>query len=154
MRGGEPNWPGADDRNFVRQRRLFFYGVGLEIFGFGAVAFSQEALERANLDWFVDFTAAAGAFTGMGANASADAGQGIGIAREAVSFFKPAFRNQRHVTPGIGVRRTSHHAGKIGIQPIPAYRFVLKPLLHDVLAPALGFSGTAEAVPHTSLTAV
>src|SRR5689334_1624429 len=101
----------------------------------------KKTLERADLNWLVDFAAAAGALTRMSANAPADAGQGIGIAREAIGFFEPSFRNQRDVPSGVGVGRAGHHAGKVGVQPIPAYRFVFKTPLHDVLAPALGLAG-------------
>src|ERR1700740_237714 len=101
------------------------------------MALREEAFECADLNWFVDFDAAARAFARMSAYASADAGQGVGIAREAVGFFKPSFRNQRDVPPGIGVGRAGHHAGKVGVQPVPAHRLVLKTLLHDVSS--LGF---------------
>ncbi len=60
----------------------------------------------------------------MSADASADAGQRVGIAGEAVSFLKTAFRNQRNVPPGIGMSGTSHHAGEIGIEPVPIHRFI------------------------------
>ena len=45
--------------------------------------------------------------------------QRIGVARETIGFFEAPFRNQRHIAAGIGVRRTSHHAGEVGVQPIP-----------------------------------
>ena len=99
------------------------------------MALSKKAFERANLNWLIDFTAAAGALTRMRPDTSADAGQGIGIAREAVSFLKPAFRNQRHVASGIRMSRAGHHAREVRVQPIPIHRFVFKTFLHDVSSP-------------------
>ena len=73
----------------------------------------------------------------MRADASANAGQGIGIARQSIGFFEPSFRNQPDVASGVGVRRASHHAGKVGVAANPHRPFVFESLQHDDFRAAL-----------------
>src|SRR5450631_4613769 len=67
----------------------------------------------------------------MSTNPAADARQRVGIAGKLVSFLKASLRNERYITPRVGVRRTSHHAGKVGVQPIPVDFFVFVPFQQD-----------------------
>jgi hypothetical protein len=67
----------------------------------------------------------------MSTDPAADARQWIRIAGKLVGFLKSAFRNERDITSSVGVRRTSHHAGKIGVQPIPIDFFVFVPFQQD-----------------------
>ena len=85
----------------------------------GPVPLGQEALESANGDRPIDLTSSARGFARMCANASANARHGIGIARKAIRVFELTFRNQRDVAAGIGVCGARHHAGEVGIQPLP-----------------------------------
>src|SRR5579875_732374 len=97
----------------------------------GTVAFRQESLQRANGNRTVDLPAPACGFTGVRADTPADAGHRIGIAGEAVGFFEAPFRDQRYVPPSVGVRRTSHHAGEVGVQPLPINLFLSEAQLHS-----------------------
>jgi hypothetical protein len=67
----------------------------------------------------------------MGANPAADTRQRIRIAGKLVSFFKSPFRNEFDVPACVRVGRTSHHAGKVGVQPIPVHFLVFEALQHD-----------------------
>jgi hypothetical protein len=67
----------------------------------------------------------------MGANPAADTRQRIGIAGKFVSFLKSPFRNERDVPARIGVGWTRHHAGKVGVQPIPVHCLFFEALQHD-----------------------
>ena len=66
----------------------------------------------------------------MRAHASADAGQRIRIARQAIGFLESSLGNQADIASGIGVRRASHHAGKVRVQPIPVDLLVFESLQH------------------------
>ena len=142
MRGRKAYRAGPDHGNPVGQRGLLLNRRRLEVFRFRTVPLRQKAFECADLNWFVDLAAPTGALTRMSADSPADAGQGIGIASEAVCFLKPAFRDQCYVAPGISVGRARHHAGKVCVQPIPVHRLVLKTFLHDVFVSLkLGLAG-------------
>ncbi len=90
----------------------------------------KETLERADGDRAIDVSTAAGGFTGVSTNSAADARQRVRIAGNFVRFFKPPVRNKRDVPARIGVGWTSHHAGKIGVQPIPVNSLVFEPFQH------------------------
>jgi len=95
------------------------------------VPFRQKALESTDCNWAIDISTATGSFTRMRTDSAADARQRVGIAGELVSFLKSAFRNERDVASCVGVGWTSHHAGKVGVQPIPVYFLVFEPLQQD-----------------------
>jgi len=95
------------------------------------VPLRQKALESPYCDGAIDISTAAGSFTGMSTNPAADARQRVGIAGKLVSFLKSTFRNKRDVTASVSVRRTSHHAGEVGVQPIPVDFFFFEPFQHD-----------------------
>ncbi len=124
------NAPGPDDGHLPRQLSLLLYGARFEVLRFRTISCGQKALQRPNLDWFVDGPAPARGLTGMGANPPADAGHRVGIAGKTISLFKAALGDERHVAAGVGMGRTGHHAGKVGIQPIPINRFVEEPCSH------------------------
>jgi hypothetical protein len=67
----------------------------------------------------------------MSADAPANAGQRVRPARVPVGLFESPFGNQSNVPPGISVRRTSHHAGEVGVQPILIHLLHLKTHLHE-----------------------
>jgi hypothetical protein len=54
----------------------------------------------------------------MRTHAAADARQRVGIAGKLVCFLKSPFGYERYVTARVGVGGASHHARKVGIQPI------------------------------------
>src|SRR5208337_4667296 len=85
----------------------------------GTVPLGQEAFQGANGDRPVDFASPACCLTRVGADAPADACHRIWIARITVRLFEAALGNQRYISSCVGVRRTSHHAREIGIQPLP-----------------------------------
>src|SRR5277367_5586805 len=66
----------------------------------------------------------------MRAHTSADAGQRIGIASDAIGLFETALGNQADIASGIGVRRAGHHAGEVRVQPTPIDLFILISLQH------------------------
>src|SRR5208337_122396 len=94
------------------------------------VSLGEEALERADRDRLIDLAAAARRLAGMSADASADAGHWIGPARIAICLFKLTLCNELNIAAGIGVRGTGHHAGEVGVQPIPVNFLVDKALQH------------------------
>lgn len=83
--------------------------------GLGAVALREKTLESPYRDGAIDIPATSGGFTGMSTNPAADTRERIRIAGKLVSFLKAPFRNERNVTPRVGVGGASHHAGKVGI---------------------------------------
>ena len=100
-------------------------------FDFSAVPLRQKALERPYCDGAIDIPAATGSLTGMRANPAADACQRVGIAGKLVSFLKSPFRDERDIPARVRVGWTSHHAGEVGVQPIPVHFFVLEPFQQD-----------------------
>src|ERR1035438_294129 len=70
----------------------------------------------------------------MSTDPSADAGHGIWLACNAIGLFKLALCNELDIASGIGVRGTGHHAGKVGVQPIPVNLFIDKALQHAGLS--------------------
>jgi len=97
------------------------------------VPLGEKAFECADLNRTINLASPAGCLARMSADASADAGQWVGIPRESVSFLETAFRDQRYVPPGVRMSRASHHAREVGIQPVPIHRFIDKSFLHDDL---------------------
>ena len=67
----------------------------------------------------------------MRAHSSADAGQRIGVARDAIGLFEAALGNQADIASGIGVRRAGHHAGEVRVQPVPVDLLVLVSFQHE-----------------------
>src|ERR1035441_10721012 len=67
----------------------------------------------------------------MRADAAADACQRVGIAGKLVCFLKAPFRNERYVPARVRMGWTSHHAGEVGVQPIPVHFFVFEALQQD-----------------------
>ena len=129
--GRKSHRTGAHDGN--AKGKLGLGAAGVYIDGMPrlrAVSFGKKALERADRDRLVDLAAAACGLAGMSADASADAGHGIGFARDAIGLFKLALRNQRNIAARVGVRGASHHAGEVGVQPIPVNLLVDKSLQH------------------------
>ena len=102
--------------------------------GFRAVTLGEKALEGADGNGFVDGSAAASGFAGMGADAAADTGQRVGIARIAVRLLKSPFGNQGDVAPGVGSRRARHHTRKIGFEPEPVHPLVREPMQHPEIS--------------------
>ena len=132
VRGRKAHRARADDCN--SKGKLGLRAAGVHIDGMArlrTVALGKKALERADRDGLIDLAAAAGCLAGMSADASADAGHGIGLARYAVGFFKLTLGNELHIAAGIGVRGTGHHAGEVGVQPIPVNLLVDESLLHE-----------------------
>jgi hypothetical protein len=101
------------------------------VFGLWPVLFSKKTLQRTDGDWPVYFAAAASGFAGMCTNAPADGSQRVRIAGKPVGLFKPSLRDQTDIPAGISVRRAGHHAGEIGVQPVPVNFFVFVSLQHD-----------------------
>jgi hypothetical protein len=99
--------------------------------GFRAVPLRQKTLESTYRDGTINISTTTGSFARMGTHSATDARQRVGIAGELVSFLKSPFRNQGHITSRVGVGRTSHHAGEIGVQPIPVDLFVFVPFQQD-----------------------
>jgi hypothetical protein len=66
----------------------------------------------------------------MRANSAADARQRVRIARQSVRFFKSPLCDQANISSGIRMRRTGHHAGEIGVQPIRVNLLVFESLQH------------------------
>ena len=95
------------------------------------MTFRQEALERSYGNRSIDLASPAGSFTRMSANPATDAGQRIGGAGESIGLFESSFRDQADVAPRIGVSGTRHHAGEVGIQPVPIDLFIFIALQHD-----------------------
>src|ERR1700686_91460 len=121
----------ADDRDPVEKFLLpasFIHVDGT--LRLGPVLLGQETFQSANRDGPVDFTTAAGGLARMRADSSANAGQRVGLARQAVGLFEPSFCDQADVTSGVGVRRAGHHAGKVSVQPIRIDLLVFESLQH------------------------
>ena len=72
---------------------------------FGAELIGEETLERADRDRRVDFAAAACVFAGRAAGATADRGDRIGRARDAIGFGEASFRDQLNVAARVGLDR-------------------------------------------------
>ena len=126
MGGGESYRPAADNGHFEGQLVLRASGIDVDrVPRFRTVSLGQKALERTDRDWPVDLSATAGGLAGMRAYAAADAGQWIGFTGKLIGFFKSTFRDQRDIAARVGVRGTGHHAGKVGVQPIPVHLLVL-----------------------------
>ncbi len=85
------------------------------MFRFRTVLLGQESLQGANGNRAIDVATSAGGFTRVGTNSSTDRSKRIRLPRQPVSFLKPSLGDKRHVASGIGVRRTRHHAGEIGV---------------------------------------
>jgi len=66
----------------------------------------------------------------MRTDTAADAGHWIGLTRSPIGLFKFAVGNQRYITACIGMRGAGHHAGKVGVQPIPVNLLVDKAFEH------------------------
>ena len=96
------------------------------------IALGQKPLESANRDGLVDGPAPASRLAGVRANPAADAGHRVRIARIAICFFKLPLRDERDVTACVGLRRASHHARKIRVQPVAIDLLVTKTREHDV----------------------
>ncbi len=129
--GRQSHRPAADHRNLVG--KFFLPAPFIDVDGMlrlGPVLLGEKSLQRADGNGPVDFAAAAGGFAGMRADASADAGQRIGLARQSIGLFEAALGNQADVASGVGMRRTGHHAGKVGVQPIPVDLLVFESLQH------------------------
>ncbi len=121
----------ADDGNFVRKFLLPAPFVDVDgMLRLGSVLLGQKSLQRANRDGLVDLAAPAGSLTRMRAHASADAGQRIGFARQAIGLFETTLGDQADVAPGVGVGRTRHHAGEVGVQPVPVDLLVFESFQH------------------------
>ena len=56
---------------------------------------------------------------------------GLGPRAVAICFFELALGNQRNIASRIGVRGTGHHAGEVGVQPVPVNLLVDESLLHE-----------------------
>src|ERR1019366_1315148 len=122
----------ADHGDFEGQFALTPSRIYIDrILGFRAVPLGQKTLERADCNRAIDISTATGSFTGMRTNPAADARQRVRIAGKPVSFLKSPFRNERHVPARVGMGWASHHAGKVGVQPVPVHFLVLEPLQQD-----------------------
>ena len=55
---------------------------------------------------------------------------GLG-SRATCSLLKSPFRDERDIPARVRVGWTSHHAGEVGVQPIPVHFFVLEPFQQD-----------------------
>src|SRR5260370_29570513 len=99
--------------------------------GFRPVSLSQKTLEGPYCDGPIDISTATGSFTGMSTYPAANARQRVRITGKLISFLKSPFRNESDVAARVGVGWTSHHAGKVGIQPIPVHSFVFLAFQHD-----------------------
>ena len=100
------------------------------MFRLGPVLLGKKAFQRSDRDGPVNLAAAAGRLARMRADASADAGQRIWARARCDRLLRNALGNQADIAPGIGVRRAGHHAGKVGVQPIPIDLLVLESLQH------------------------
>src|SRR5579884_3702304 len=117
------------------------------MFRLGPVALGQKTFQRANGNWLIQLAAPARRFTWVRANPAADAGQRIGIAREAVGFFEAAFADQRDIAARIRMRRARHHAGEIGVQPISVHPLLFESLQHFVPANDRDWKGWRAGSP-------
>lgn len=106
--------------------------------GFRTVPLSQKTLESPYRDRPVNVATATGSFTGMSTNSAADARQRVRIAGKLVSFLEAPFGYQSHIPARIGVGGTSHHAGKVGVQPIPVYPRVFVAFQQDGFSLSVG----------------
>ena len=132
VRGRESDRPAADDRNFERKLLLpasFIYVNGM--LRLRPVLLGKKTLQSADRNGPVNFSAPAGGLARMRAHSSADAGQRIGLPRDPISFFEAALSDQADVAPGVGVRRAGHHAGEVGVQPVPVDLLVFVALQHE-----------------------
>jgi hypothetical protein len=91
----------------------------------------EKTLESSDGNGTINVSAATSSLTRMSANPAADAGQRVGIAGKFISFLESPFSNKGDVASCVGVGRTSHHAGEIGVQPIPVDLFVFVPFQQD-----------------------
>ena len=131
VRRRESNRAAAHHRNFVRKFVLPASFVDVDrTLRLRPVLLGQKALQRANRNRPVDFAAAASRLARMRTDSSANAGQRIRIARQAISLFKSSLGNQADVASGIGMRRTRHHAGEVCVQPIRVDLLVFESLQH------------------------
>ena len=132
MRGGKSH-RAATDYSYLK-RKSFLSSSFIDIdgmFRLGSKLLGEKTLESTNGNGTVNLAAAAGGLARMRAHSSADAGQRIGIARDSISFLEAPLGDQADIAASVGVCRTSHHAGKVGIQPIPIHFFVFVAFEHD-----------------------
>src|ERR1700693_2379334 len=109
----------ADDRDLVGELLLPAAFVLVEgTLRLGPVLLGQKSFQRSDRNGAIDFAAAAGGLAGMCADSSANAGQRVRLARQAVGLFEPSFCNQADVASGVSMRWAGHHAGKVCVQPI------------------------------------
>ncbi len=130
VRRREPHRSAADHGDLEWQLLDPFRAGRQRVLGFRPVALGKEPLQRAYGDGLVDLAAPARGLARVRADAAADAGHGVGIAGIPVRLLEASFGDQADVTPGIGVRRARHHAGKIRVQPVAIDFFVDVPVLH------------------------
>ena len=132
VRGRESHRAAAHDRYF--ERKLLLPASFIDVDGMlrlGPKLLGEKTLESADGNGPVDLTAAARGLAGMRAHSSADAGQRIGVARDAIGFFEAALGNQADIASGVGVRRAGHHAGEVRVQPVPVDLLVFVSLQHE-----------------------
>jgi len=132
MRRGKSHWAAADYGNLEgqpapRPPRIHIDGM----LRFRPVPLGQKTLERPDCDRAINFSTTAGTFTRMSTNPAADASQWVRVAGKLVRLFKSPFSNERNVPARVGMGWTCHHAGEIGIQPIPVNFLVFEPFQQD-----------------------
>ena len=131
MRRGKSDRPASHDRDFEGQFLLGAPDVNVYgVLGFGAVTLGEKTFQSSNGNRTVNLTPAARGLARMRANTAANRGQWIGIAGELIGLLKAAFGNQSHITPGIGVGRTGHHARKVCVEPVAIDFLGLEALEH------------------------
>jgi hypothetical protein len=149
MRGRKSNRAGADNRNSKIDLGLRTAAIDIDgVTRLRTVSFGEKSFKRSYRNRLVDFSATACSLAWMSAHASANAGHRIGLARSEIGSFEVAFRNLGNIAARIGVRGAGHHAGKIGVQPIPVNLLVDEPLLHEspsLLSDKLG--GKKKSLP-------
>ena len=94
VRRREPDRAATDDRHF--ERKFLLPSAFIDIDGMlrlRSKLLGEKTLQRPDGNGSVDLSAAAGSFAGVRTDSSADAGQRIGIARDAIGFFESALGN-------------------------------------------------------------
>src|SRR5512146_71756 len=118
MSRGETNGTSADDGDFVFELLNVCW---LNVEGptrLWPKTLRKESLQSPDRNRLIDLPTPASGFARMRTDPPADTGKWIGFARKAICLLEPSFCDETNISPGIGMRRTGHHAWEIRVEPV------------------------------------
>src|SRR5579883_167662 len=133
MRRGKPRRARSDDRHLLWMTELRFFRKNVDgMTRLRTIFLGQKSLQGAYGYRRIEHTAPASGLAGVAAYSATHRRKGIGLARIPIRLFIPALRNQRDVSPGLGVDGTSLHAREVGLQPVQIHQLAAR--LHFSIA--------------------